>query len=174
MLVIGIILLIVGAILLAAPHIGGPPAAGNLAALGWLLALAGVILIVVALVAGSDVDVESLVGGGVAMAAAGSMRDFHSAGADEPAVPVAGGVTDRQPVLVAFILGAVPLVLAALTGLADVFTGVPDWVVPTLTTIGTLTTGLAALWARSQVTPVALPRLDDDTPLVPMTVREDV
>jgi hypothetical protein len=75
--------------------------------------------------------------------------------------------------IVAFVLGAVPLVVAAISGIADLFAAVPDWIVPVATIIGTLTTGLAALWARQQVTPTALPRLADDVLLVPMVEREE-
>jgi hypothetical protein len=91
----------------------------------------------------------------------------------DPPEPVAGSMRDRQPVLVAFIIGAVPLLIAAVTAVADLFASVPDWIVPLATIIGTLTTGLAALWARGQVTPTALPKLDEGTMLVPMVEREE-
>jgi hypothetical protein len=92
---------------------------------------------------------------------------------EDPPEPVAGGLTDRQPVVVAFIVGAVPLLIAAVSAVADLFASVPDWIVPLATIIGTLTTGLAALWARGRVTPTALPKLDEGTMLVPMVEREE-
>lgn len=174
MIEIGIVLLVVGVVMIiAAAVVAQVPAV--VSQLGWLFVLVGVILIVIAaLFVGADSAIDALVGGGVAMATPASMRHFHTAGDDERARPVAGSLKDRQPVLVAFVLGAVPLILAAVTALADIFAGIPDWLVPTLTVVGTLTTGLATMWARMQVTPTALPRLDDETPLVPMTENEAV
>jgi hypothetical protein len=179
MIALTIILIVLGAVLIVIPAAGVPQVA-PLAPLGWLLAVIGIILLVVVLVlvGSEEVDVHSAVGwigGGAAftMAAIPPVH-FHGAGEDEASRPVAGSLTDRQPVIVAFVVGAIPLIAAALTGLASIFTGMPEWIVPTFTIVGTLTTGLAALWARQQVTPVALPRLDDETPLVPMVEREGV
>jgi hypothetical protein len=170
MLALGLILLIVGIVLVALAAIGRPPSAAQLAPLGWLLAIIGLILVLVAVIVTDD-SLRALLGGGVAMAAT-PPRHVVSLDQDPPE-PVAGSLADRQPVLVAFVLGAVPLVVAAISGIADLFAAVPDWIVPVATIIGTLTTGLAALWARQQVTPTALPKLADDVPLVPMVEREE-
>jgi hypothetical protein len=48
------------------------------------------------------------------------------------------------------------------------------WLRTLLVGLGSLATALGALWARSNVTPTAAPKLDADTPLVPVTEREGV
>lgn len=172
MLALGLILLIVGIVLVAVATVGQPPSAAPLGPLGWLLAVIGLVLSLVAvLVTGDDVDVRSMLIGGAAMAIVPPHAHIVSLDEDPPQ-PVAGSVSDRQPVLVAFAVGAVPLLVAAVSAVADLFAGVPSWVVPLATIIGTLTTGLAALWAKQRVTPTALPRLDEGTPLVPMIESE--
>lgn len=174
MLALGLVLLIIGVVLVAIATVGQPPSAAPLAPLGWLLAIIGLILSLVAvIVLDGDVDVRSAIGGALMMAVV--PPHSHAIPLDQdPPEPVAGSVTDRQPVLVAFIVGAVPLIIAAITAVADLFAGVPNWIVPLATIVGTLTTGLAALWARSRVTPTALPKLDEGTPLVPMVESEHV
>ena len=78
-------------------------------------------------------------------------------------------VTDTQPVLVAFAVTALPLVAAFVLSVADAASAsVPAWIVAVLTGLGPLLGALAALWARAKVTPVARPRLDDETPLAPV------
>jgi hypothetical protein len=81
-----------------------------------------------------------------------------------------------EPVLLAFLLGAVPLVagfvLQILEALPDSST--PLWLRTALVGIGTLTTALGALWARIRVTPTSDPQLDGGTPLVPATPGRDV
>lgn len=166
-MVTGLILIAVGAILYVIGLRAGEPARGVLQVVGLILLAFGVVLILVGVV--DDADAWSgpalLTVGAVGGAGAGAVR-----GVNEQDLPVGGGtLTDRQPVVVAFIIGAVPLILAAVTGLADVWAGIPDWIVPVLTTIGTLTTGLAALWARLRVTPTLMPETDDGEPLVPAT-----
>lgn len=96
----------------------------------------------------------------------------HGAGEDDPDEPVALTPTERQPVMIAFIVGALPLIAGAISSLADLFTFIPDWLVPTLLVLGTLTSGLAALWARLQVTPLADPKDNDGDPLTPDTPDE--
>jgi hypothetical protein len=170
MLALGLILLIVGIILVAIATVGQPPSAAPLAPLGWLLAIVGLVLALVAVLVIGD-DVNAAVIGGAAMAIP---PHRHAIPLDQdPPEPVAGGLVDRQPVIVAFVVGAVPLLIAAVSAVADLFASVPNWIVPLATIIGTLTTGLAALWARARVTPTALPRLGEGTPLVPMVEREE-
>lgn len=173
MLALGIVLLIIGVVLVALGAVGPSPAP-QLAPIGWLLVIVGLILALVAvLVVDGDVKIGALAGG-LAMAAVPPLRGHsHAVALDQdPPQPVAGSRSDREPVVVAFIVGAVPLVIAAVTAIADLFAGVPNWIVPLATIIGTLTTGLAALWARARVTPVAAPKLDEGTPLVPMIEGE--
>lgn len=174
MIALSIVLIVIGAILLVLA--ATVPNAAPLNPIGWVLVAVGLVLLVVfAVVVGADEADRNIgwIGGGLAMATIPPTHGhFHGMHDDDPSTPVAGGLADRQPVLVGFIVGAVPLVLAAVSALADLFTGVPDWVVPAFTVLGTLTTGLAAMWARQQVTPTALPQLDEGVPLVPMVENE--
>lgn len=173
MLALGFILLLIGVVMLIASSVG-PPDAARLQGPGWLIAVIGLILIVVALVLlGDDGDVRTAVAGGLAMAVVPPHAHIVNLDQDPPE-PVAGSITDRQPVIVSFIVGAVPLFVAAISAVADLFTGVPSWLVALATIIGTLTTALAALWAKARVTPTAMPRLDEGTPLVPMIESEHV
>jgi hypothetical protein len=177
MLTIAIVLIIMGGILIALPAFGGNVSA-PLATLGWLLAVVGIVLLVVVLVfvSSDEVDAHLIVGGGfVAMAVSPRGTTFHGAGDKEPAVPVAGA-TAREPVIVAFLIGAVPVVCAFILQVLEA-TDVLDsalWLRTLLVGLGSLATALGALWARSNVTPTAAPKLDADTPLVPVTEREGV
>jgi hypothetical protein len=175
MLTIAIVLIIMGGILIALPAFGGNVPA-PLATLGWLLAVVGLVLLVVVLVVVSDDANARVIGGGfVAMAVSPRGTTFHGAGDKDPAVPVAGA-TAREPVIVAFLVGAVPVVCAFALQVLEA-TDVLDsamWLRTLLVGLGSLTTALGALWARSNVTPTAAPKLDADTPLVPVTEREGV
>lgn len=164
MLAIAIILVFVGVAIL---YLG--PADRFVRFAGIVFIGGGILYLVLFLLDASGADTTAILGGGMALAVAPHIHGPHD---DDPSLPVAASLADRQPVILAFIVGAVPLVIAAVSALADLFAAVPDWVVPSFTVAGTLTTGLAALWARVRVTPVALPRLDDRTPLVPMVESE--
>lgn len=174
MLIIGVILLVIGAFLLIAPTAGAPGIAPA-APLGWLLALVGLILIVVAVVDVGDADAAVLamaVGGG------GSQFDHLRARPDageDPAIAVAGP-GKREPVILAFIVAAVPIVCAFILQVLDVTDALESalWLRTLLTGLGGVVGALAAAWARANVTPTAAPRLDDDTPLVPMVESEGV
>jgi heme A synthase len=170
MLETGLVLALVGAVLY---WFGSRPEAGEG---GSLIRILGVVAFVVGLVflilwAINRADAEAAIPVGLLLVGMVGAEHAHAAeGAPGDPVGVnAGSLSERQPVLVAFLLGAIPLVLSALTGLLDVFEGVPDWIAPTLATIGTVTTGLAALWAKLQVTPTAIPRTDEGEPLVPVS-----
>lgn len=77
-------------------------------------------------------------------------------------------VTQRQPVLVAFVIGAAPIVTAFILAVIDTAgSEIPNWIVAALTGLGPTIGALSAVWARGQVTPLADPRLDDGTPLEP-------
>jgi hypothetical protein len=175
MLTIAIVLIIMGGILIALPAFGGNVPA-PLATLGWLLAVVGIVLLVIVLVFVSDDAHARVIGGGfVAMAVSPRGTTFHGAGDKDPAVPVAG-TTAREPVIVAFLIGAVPIVSAFILQVLEA-TDVLDsalWLRTLLVGLGSLATALGALWARSNVTPTAAPKLDADTPLVPVTEREGV
>jgi hypothetical protein len=80
----------------------------------------------------------------------------------------------RDPVIVAFLVAAVPIVCAFILQVLEA-TDVLDnalWLRTLLTGLGTLVGALAAVWARSRVTPTAAPKLDDGTLLVPMITGE--
>jgi hypothetical protein len=174
MLTIAIVLIIMGGILIALPAFGGNVPA-PLATLGWLLAVVGVVLLVVVLVSVDEAHARLIVGGGFAMVISPRGTTFHGAGDKDPAVPVAG-TTAREPVIVAFLVGAVPIVSAFALQVLEA-TDVLDsalWLRTLLVGLGSLATALGALWARSNVTPTAAPKLDADTPLVPVTEREGV
>jgi hypothetical protein len=173
MLALGLVLLIIGVVLIVALlGAGQPSSAAPLGPLAWLLVIVGLILALVAVLV-TDGDLNAGIVGGLGMVAIPPPHHHAVPLHEDPPEPVAGGLTDRQPVIVAFIVGAVPLLIAAVTAVADLFASVPDWIVPLATIIGTLTTGLAALWARGRVTPTALPKLDEGTLLVPMVEREE-
>lgn len=168
MLILGIVLIVIGAALILIPDLA------RLAPLGWLLAIIGVVLLLVALLdVGADAAVLAMtVGGGGARF--DQLRARPDAGED-PAVSVAGA-GKHEPVILAFAVAAVPIVCAFILQVLDA-TDVLDnalWLRTVLTGLGTLTGALAAAWARSNVTPTAAPRLDEDTPLVPMVPSEDV
>lgn len=95
---------------------------------------------------------------------------IHGAGTDDPELGLDRSLADRRPVLVAFLFGALPMVAAFVLAVLEVVSGVPAWVIATLTGIGPLSAGLAALWAQAKVTPLANPRDDDGDPLVPVPV----
>jgi vacuolar-type H+-ATPase subunit I/STV1 len=172
MLALGLVLLIIGVVLVVIAAVRQPPSAAPLGPLGWLLVIIGLILALVAVLV-NDGDLNAGIVGGLGMVAIPPPHHHAVPLHEDPPEPVAGGLTDRQPVVVAFIVGAVPLLIAAISAVADLFASVPDWIVPLATIIGTLTTGLAALWARGRVTPTALPKLDEGTMLVPMVEREE-
>lgn len=175
MLVLGVVLIIFGALL----AYFGRRAAADVAFWGGVLIFAGgAILFVIAILDVSGADTHAAVGGGmVAMAlGGGGHASFHGAGVSEASVPVAGGPADRQPVVVAFAVAAVPIVCAFILQVldtTDVLSSAP-WLRTLLTGLGALVGALAAVWARARVTPTALPRLDDETPLIPMVEREGV
>lgn len=74
----------------------------------------------------------------------------------------------REPVLLTFLVAAIPLVTAfVLQVLHDGDVNVPHWLIALLAGVGPLIAALGALYARSQVTPTADPRDDRGTPLVP-------
>jgi hypothetical protein len=76
---------------------------------------------------------------------------------------------------VAFLIGATPMIAAfVLQVLDEGGVAIPAWLRSALAGVGALTTALAALWARGQVTPTAAPKLDDETLLVPMTTGRPV
>lgn len=167
MIVLGVVLIVFGSLL----AYFGRHNSESVAWWGGLIVFGGgVVLFVIGVLDASGADTRAMIGGTVAMAVV--PPHLHGPHDHDPSIPVAAGKADTQPVLVAFIVGAVPLIIAAVSALAGIFTAMPDWIVPVFTVAGTLTTGLAALWARSRVTPVALPRLDDRTPLVPMVENE--
>jgi hypothetical protein len=176
MLTIAIVLIIIGGIFIALPAFGaGVPT--PLANLGWLMVVVGLVLLVIVLVVvgGDEVDARLIGGGFVAMAVSPRGTTFHGAGDKDPAVPVAG-TTAREPVLVAFLVGAVPIASAFVLQVLEA-TDVLDsalWLRTLLVGLGSLATALGALWARSNVTPTAAPKLDADTPLVLVTEREGV
>jgi hypothetical protein len=90
----------------------------------------------------------------------------------DPSIPVASKA-QLQPVITAFLIGAIPIVSAfVLQVLDEGGVDTPAWLRAALTGLGALVGGLAALWARSQVTPVADPKLDADTPLLPHVPSE--
>jgi hypothetical protein len=161
MLVAGIVLVLVGVAILyfAAGH-----RAANFG--GGALVLLGVIALVIWLIDRSGADTAGVM---LAMAAVPPGSRFahtsHGEGARDPR-PV--------PVLVAFIVAAVPIACAFTLQVLDA-TDVLDnalWLRTLLTGLGTLAGALAAAWARSQVTPTAAPKLDDGTLLAPMVTGE--
>jgi hypothetical protein len=171
-LILGIILLVIGAALIVVPDLA------RLAPLGWLLAIIGVVLVVVALVDVNDANAAVLMMATIPPAGKRLAHASHGAGPtsdQEPVISVATAA-DSQPVIVAFLVAAVPIVCAFILQVLEA-TDVLDnalWIRTLLTGLGTLTGALAAVWARSRVTPTAAPRLDDDTPLVPMVESEHV
>lgn len=186
MIGLGLLLLIVGVVLIVLASMV-PQVPAPLGQVGWLLAVVGVVLVVIGALS-DEVEVSTWIGGGLlALAVVGPGGPFPPdddptprrrkadqrvepvrAAAPAPAAPAEGS---GEPVILAFVVGAIPLFAAALAALAEVFTGMPDWIVPTFTVLGTLTTGLAAMWARLRVTPTADPKLDDGTRLVPEVGR---
>jgi hypothetical protein len=174
MLALGLVFLVIGIVLVilaAAPSADVPPVLGTI---GWLLVVIGLVLVVLAFVVGSDIDVDTswLGGGAVAMAVGAGGRRFHAAGGDEPAA----STRDREPVIVGFILGAIPILSAFVLQVLEA-TDVLDsalWLRTLLVGLGSVTTALGALWARTNVTPTANPKLDDETPLVPAIEGEGV
>lgn len=174
MLILGIVLLILGAFLLAAPA-AGAPGIGATGPLGWLLIVIGLILVVVAVVdvGGTDATVLAMmtVGGG----GFDQLKARPDTAGEDWAIPVASA-RQREPVIVAFIVAAVPIVAAFILQVLEA-TDVLDnalWLRTLLTGLGTLAGALAAVWARANVTPTAAPRLDEETPLVPMVEHEGV
>jgi hypothetical protein len=149
---LGIALIVLGVLALVVGHlVRGAPAGA--VSLGWALVVIGVVLIVVSLVTDDGV---------AAAAAGGTIRRRRRRGR---------GLKRPQPVLLAFLVGAIPLVLGFVTQVVDALpdASVPQWIRVALVGLGTLTTGLAALWARMQVTPLADPRSRSGARLV---VRE--
>lgn len=168
MLAAGLLGVALGALLIVLGHVASGVPRGAVPA-GWALVVVGLILVVISLFA-DDADAAPL--GAAGLLAFGSVH-VHGAGDTEPSVRVpAGAASEREPVIIAFVTGVLPLIAAAVTALADTFTAIPDWIVPTLTVLGTLTTGLAALWARLRVTPTVAPRDDEGNPLVPVGLAE--
>jgi hypothetical protein len=175
MLVAGIVLVLVGVAILyfAAGH-----RAANFG--GGALILLGVIALVIWLIDRSGADTAGVM---VAMAAvppgkprrrATRAHTSHGEG-ERDARPVPDlPAQRREPVLVAFIVAAVPIACAFTLQVLDA-TDVLDnalWLRTLLTGLGALTGALAAAWARAQVTPTAAPKLDDGTLLVPMITGE--
>jgi hypothetical protein len=69
--------------------------------------------------------------------------------------------TESEPVLLAFIVGVIPVVASFVLGILHASgTAVPTWVIALLAGIGTLTNAIAAVWARAQVAPTAKFRQD--------------
>lgn len=78
-------------------------------------------------------------------------------------------VTDRRPVLVAFLLAAVPIVSAFALQVLEA-TDVLDnalWLRTLLVGLGSITGLLGSAWAQAKVTPLARPRNNAGEPLVP-------
>jgi low temperature requirement protein LtrA len=174
-IVLGIILIAVGAIL----TMFGRREAESLAIYGGALVfLGGCVLFLIGILATAHVDTSAWRLDHAAVLAMAIPPMGHRLAPElnsDPKVPVAGSAVDRQPVIVAFLVAAVPIVAAfVLQVLDEGGVGVPAWLRSLLVGVGALTTGLAALWARSRVTPTALPRLDEGTLLVPMVESEDV
>jgi hypothetical protein len=170
MLVAGIVLVLVGVAILyfAAGH-----RAANFG--GGALVLLGVIALVIWLIDRSGADTAGVM---LAMAAVPPGSRFahtsHGEGARDPRPVPDLPAQRREPVLVAFIVAAVPIACAFTLQVLDA-TDVLDnalWFRTLLTGLGTLAGALAAAWARSQVTPTAAPKLDDGTLLAPMVTGE--
>lgn len=167
MLVLGIILIVIGALM----ALFGRREGETFAFWGGAIIFAGgVILFVIAILDRSGADTAAFVGGGLAMAVPGR----HAIPLDQdPPQPVAGSTADREPVIVAFVIGAIPMLAAFVLQVVDEGgVQIPAWLRSLLAGLGAVVTGLAALWARTRVTPTALPQLDEGTPLVPMVESE--
>jgi hypothetical protein len=174
MLIAGIVLVLVGVAIL---YFASGHRAANFG--GAALVVLGVIALIVWLIDRSGADTEAvLMMATIPPAGKRLAHASHGAGPtsdQEPVIPVATAA-DSQPVIVAFLVAAVPIVCAFILQVLEA-TDVLDnalWIRTLLTGLGTLTGALAAVWARSRVTPTAAPRLDDDTPLVPMVESEHV
>lgn len=77
-------------------------------------------------------------------------------------------MAEKRPVLLSFLLGAIPVLCAFVLEVLDASgTPTPDWITAVLAGVGGLITTLGGLWAQARVTPLADPKLDDGTPLVP-------
>jgi hypothetical protein len=172
MLTLGIILLVLGAVLAYV----GRPREQLLVVAGVLIFAVGVVLLIVWAVSLSGADTAGVM---VAMAVPPGRGVRLSHGGIEPlenidpAVPVAG-TAQREPVVVAFIVAAVPIVCAFVLQVLDAAGALDSalWVRTLLTGLGPVVGFLAAAWTRSQVTPTAAPMLDGETMLVPLVESE--
>jgi uncharacterized membrane protein len=164
MLVAGIVLVLVGVAILyfaeghRAAHFGGGA-----------LILLGVIALIVWLVDRSGADTAGVM---LAMAAVPPGRPLaHMSHGEGDTRPVPDLPAQKaEPVVLAFIVAAVPIVCAFILQVLEA-TDVLDnalWIRTLLTGLGALTGALAAAWARARVTPTAAPKLNDGTLLAPM------
>jgi hypothetical protein len=168
MFTIGLVLLIIGIVVVLLgliPARSGAAIAPGAANIGWLLVGVGIILIFLSVLL--DAGTADAMAAGAAMMMAPLPHAIPPS--QDPPEPLPGERTSREPVVIAFLVAAVVLQVLDLAGAET-----PLWLRTALTGLGGLVGSLAAAWARSRVTPIALPRLDDETPLVPMVEREDV
>lgn len=174
MFTIGLVLLIIGIVVVLLgliPARSGAAIAPGAANIGWLLVGVGIILIFL------SVLLDAGTADAMAASAAMMMAPLPHAipPSQDPPEPLPGERTSREPVVIAFLVAAVPIVAAFVLQVLDLAGAeTPLWLCTALTGLGGLVGSLAAAWARSRVTPTALPRLDDETPLVPMVEQEDV
>jgi hypothetical protein len=165
-IVLGVVLLIIGAALVYF----GRPREQALVVVGALIAIGGAILFVIGLLDRADTNTAALplllVGGVV------GGDHLHAAHDTEESHPVSGGgLADRRPVLLGFVVAATPVVCAFVLQVLEATDVLNNalWIRTALTGLGALVGTLAALWAQSKVTPVVLPQTDEGEPLVPVS-----
>jgi hypothetical protein len=166
MLILAIILIVLGVVVATVPPVANP--------LGWVLLIIGVVLLIVVLVPSGHADTAvvlamALPPGGLALSHGGAGPSDDQ----EPLVPLATA-PKREPVILAFIVAAVPVVCAFALQVLDAAGALDSalWIRTLLTGLGGVVGALAAAWARAQVTPTAAPKLDADTLLVPLVESE--
>jgi hypothetical protein len=143
MLTLGLILLVIGAVVAVAAH----------RPLGLVLVAIGAVLVLVDVI---DTNSAAVLGA-FALPVGGRPRR------SDVAAPM------REPVLLAFIAAATPIVCAFVLQVLEA-TDVLDsalWLRTLLTGLGAVVGALAALWARLKVTPLADPQTETGEALVP-------
>lgn len=160
---IGVLLLIVGP--RVAAREGGTDVRYAVRLIGWVLVIAGVAFFILWAVREVDDGGGRGAVGLPALLLVGLAVDPGSRGAARASRLATGG--RPRPVLLAFVVTAVPVVCAFLLQVLEAAGALDSalWVRTVLVGLGPLVGALAALWAQAQVTPLGDPRDEAARPL---------